>query len=209
MSQKSRSFSQPKHCLFEQAILLSSNAASFRNRHRKFAPSHNLLSAKNMAIFSMSALNPYAVTPEPRTDSKPFRRRLVRKTGFGTCRRKLLQKYFRQSFESSPGVQRVATLGVFLWYFLHAAKSTNPFPFRELRGSANLDSARRNGGFALTKSKPSQRGDSRFCKPRISPLKRQLHTNPIKSFCRWLLWRQAAKDVPFGGFALLFVRHKK
>ena len=157
MSQKSRSFSQPKHCLFEQAILLSSNAASFRNRHRKFAPSHNLLSAKNMAIFSMSALNPYAVTPEPRTDSKPFRRRLVRKTGFGTCRRKLLQKYFRQSFESSPGVQRVATLGVFLWYFLHAAKSTNPFPFRELRGSANLDSARRNGGFARTKLKPSQK----------------------------------------------------
>ena len=58
----------------------------------------------------MSALNPYAVTPERRTDSKPFRRRLVRKTGFGSCRRKLLQKYFRQSFESSPGVQRVATL---------------------------------------------------------------------------------------------------
>ena len=48
----------------------------------------------------MSALNPYAVTPEPRTDSKPFRRCLVQKTGFGSCRRKLLQKYFRQSFES-------------------------------------------------------------------------------------------------------------
>ena len=46
ISQKSRSFSQPKHCLFEQAILLSSNDANFRNRHRKFAPSHNLLSTK-------------------------------------------------------------------------------------------------------------------------------------------------------------------
>ena len=60
-------------------------------------------------------------------------------------------------FESSPGVQRVATLGVFLRYFLHAAKSTNPFPCRELRGFTNLDSARRNGGFALTKLKPSQK----------------------------------------------------
>ena len=89
MSQKSRSFSQPKHCLFEQAILLSSNAASFRNRHRKFAPSHNLLFAKNTVYLSMSALTPYAVTPERRTDSKPFRRRFVRKTGFGSCRRKL------------------------------------------------------------------------------------------------------------------------
>ena len=58
----------------------------------------------------MFALIPYAVTPEPRTDSKPFRRRFVRKTGFGSCRRKFLQNYFRQSFESSPGVQRVATL---------------------------------------------------------------------------------------------------
>ena len=84
-----------------------------------------------MAILFIIALNPYAVTPEPRTDSKPFRRCLVRKTGFGSCRRELFQDYFRQSFESSPGVQRVATLGVFLRYFLHAAKSTNPFPLRE------------------------------------------------------------------------------
>ena len=42
----------------------------------------------------------------------------------------------------------------FLCYFLHDAKSDNPFPLRELRGSANLDSARRNGGFAQTKLKP-------------------------------------------------------
>ena len=35
--------------------------------------------------------------------------------------------FLRQSFESSPGVQRAAALGVFLWYFLHAAKSTNPY----------------------------------------------------------------------------------
>ena len=34
-------------------------------------------------------------------------------------------------FESLPGVQRAAALGVFLRYFLHAAKSTNPFPLRE------------------------------------------------------------------------------
>ena len=154
---KKRSFSQPKHCLFEQAILLFSNAANFRNRHRKFPPSHNLLFAKNTAILFLFALTPYAVTPEPRTDSKPFRRRFVRKTGFGSCRRKYLQKYFRQSFESSPGVQRVATLGVFLRYFLHAAKSTNPFPFREVRGFANLEAAHINDKFALTKLNPSQK----------------------------------------------------
>ena len=47
---------------------------------------------KNDAVLVISALTPYAVTPEPRTDSKPFRRRLVRKTGFDSCRRKTLLK---------------------------------------------------------------------------------------------------------------------
>ena len=43
---------------------------------------------------------------------------------------------------------------VLFGYFLHDAKSDNPFPFREARGFANLDSARRNGGFAETKLNP-------------------------------------------------------
>ena len=63
---------------------------------------------KNDAVLFIFALTPYAVTPERRTDSKPFRRRFVRKTGFGLCRRKLLRNYFRQSFESrsQDGVPR-------------------------------------------------------------------------------------------------------
>ena len=72
--------------------ILPSKATLFHHKRRPFAPSHNLLSAKNTAILLISALTPYAVTPEPRTDSKPFRRRLVRKTGFGSCRRKTLLK---------------------------------------------------------------------------------------------------------------------
>ena len=122
-----------------------------------FCPAITYCPQKHTAILLQFALNPHAVTPEPRTDSKPFRHRFVRKTGFGSCRRKYLQKYFRQSFESSPGVQRVATLGVFLRYFLHAAKSTNPFPFREVRGFANLEAAHINDKFALTKLNPSQK----------------------------------------------------
>ena len=143
ISQKSRSFSQPKHCLFEQAILLSSNDANFRNRHRKFAPSHNLLSAKNTAVLLQSALNPHAVTPEPRTDSKPFRRRFVRKTGFGSCCRKLFQNYFRQSFESrsQDGVPCA-----FYVTFCTMQKVTSRSLCREPRGFANLEAARRNDG---------------------------------------------------------------
>ena len=39
-------------------------------------------------------------------------------------------------------------------YFLHDAKSDNPFPCRELRGSANLDSAHPNYKIAQAKLNP-------------------------------------------------------
>ena len=39
-------------------------------------------------------------------------------------------------------------------YFLHDAKSNNPFPFREVRGFANLNSAHPNNTFPLTKLNP-------------------------------------------------------
>ena len=39
-------------------------------------------------------------------------------------------------------------------YFLHDAKSNNPFPFREVRGFANLNSAHPNNNFPLTKLNP-------------------------------------------------------
>ena len=67
--------------------------------------------------------------------------------------------HFRRNLVSSGDLNR-GSQGlprVFLRYFLHAAKSTNPFPCRELRGSANLDSAHPNNTFALTKLKPSQK----------------------------------------------------
>ena len=66
--------------------------------------------------------------------------------------------------------------------FARRKKYQSVLPCRELRGSTNLDSAHPNNNFAQTKFKPFLKGDSRFCKPRISPLKRQLRTNPIKSF---------------------------
>ena len=66
----------------------------------------------------------------------------------------------------SPESRGSQTSGVLLVLFVQA-KRIKPFPFREL---------------------------SRFCKPRISPLKHQLPTNKIKSFCR-----SAATFPPYGG----------
>ena len=43
---------------------------------------------------------------------------------------------------------------VLFGYFLHNAKSDNPFPCRELRGSTNLESAHPNNNFPLTKLNP-------------------------------------------------------
>ncbi len=119
--------------------------------------------------------------------------------------------HFRRNHESSGDLNRGRRTEsrVLFGYFLHDAKSDKPFPFREIRGSANLKSARRSCGFALTKLKPFPKGASRFCKPRISAQnhnfaltklkpfskkesrfckprfsapKLQLRTNPIKSF---------------------------
>ena len=108
----------------------------------------------------MSAQNPYAVTPERRTDSKPFRRRFVRKNGFGSCRRKFIQKYFRQSFESrsQDGVPRA-----FYVTFCTMQKVTIRSLRREFRGSANLESAHPNNNFPLTKLNPF--AASRFLSP--------------------------------------------
>ena len=97
---KNFSFSQTKIFLFTQTLPYCPPKQPFSALHFPFAPSHNLLSAKNTAVLLQSALNPHAVTPEPRTDSKPFRRQFARKAGFGSCCRKLFQNYFRQSFES-------------------------------------------------------------------------------------------------------------
>ena len=114
-------------------------------------PAITYCSQKNTVVLLISALTPLAVTPEPRTDSKPFRRRFARKTGFGSCRRKYLQNYLRQSFESrsQDGVPRA-----FYVTFCTPQKVTTRSLCREHRGSANLDSARRNGGFAQTQLNP-------------------------------------------------------
>ena len=118
-----------------------------------------------------------------------------------SCQRK---SRIERRFESSLGVQRVATLDLletwspcsrpfailpvsavsdaqklatgnflhvracFLVTFCTTQKVTTRSLCREHRGSANLDSARRNGDFALTKLKPFPKKDSRFSKPRIS-----------------------------------------
>ena len=57
-----------------------------------------------------------------RTDSKPFRRRFVGKTGFGRSRRKALQNLFRQSFESSPESRGSQTSGVLFGSFCTTQK---------------------------------------------------------------------------------------
>ena len=86
-----------------------------------------------------------------RTDSKPFRRRFAGKTGFGTSRRKTLQNYFRQSFESWVAGLRPAC---FLVTFCTMQKVTTRSLCREHRGSANLESAHCSDIFAPQQLKP-------------------------------------------------------
>ncbi len=187
-------FCAQKAFLFAQTFLITLQNHPFPPSISHSHPAITYCPQKRTAVLFISALNPHAVTQEPRTDSKPFRRHFVRKTGFDTCRRELFQDYFRQSFESSPGVQRVATLdlletwspcsrpfailpvsavsdaqklatGNFLCvraYFCGTFCTPQKVPKNvPLQGASRFSkprySARRNGGFPLTKLKPSQR----------------------------------------------------
>ena len=72
----------------------------------------------------------------------------------------------------------------FLVTFCTTQKVTTRSLSGKFRGLANLDAAHLNGSFAPQQLKPFPKGASRFCKPRISALKQQLRTSPIKSFRR-------------------------
>ena len=139
---------------FVQAFPYRHPKQLFSTLHLPFAPSHNLLSAKNTAILLQSALNPYAVTPERRTDSKPFRRRFVRKAGFGSCRRKALLK----SSSTELWIEVAGRSPVcFLVTFCTTQKVTIRSLCREFWGFPNLESAHPNNNFPLTKLKPFPR----------------------------------------------------
>ncbi len=119
-------FSAQRHRLRTTPKLTSSH--TFHPRQLTVSLQYNNPFSKNLSLAS-------AVQLPFRTDSKPFRRRFVGKTGFGTCRRNFLQSYFRQSFESSPESRGSQTSGVLFGYFLHDAKSDTSF---SLAGSSEV-----------------------------------------------------------------------
>ena len=117
----------------------------------KFYPRQPTVSLQYNNSFSKNISLASAVQLPFRTDSKPFRRRFAGKTGFETSRRKTLQNYFRQSFESwVAGLRPVC----FLVTFCTMQKVTTRSLCREYRGSANLDSAHRSDIFTPQQLKP-------------------------------------------------------
>ena len=125
LSSNTKCFYKPKAFYLHKPFRIAIPSNSFLPSASHSHPAITLLSAKNTAILFISALNPYAVTPERRTDSKPFRRCFVGKTGFDMSCRKFLQSYFRQSFESSPESRGSQTSGVLLVLFVHAKSTKN------------------------------------------------------------------------------------
>ena len=72
-------------------------------------------------------------------------------------------------------------------------------PFEKFRGSANLDSARRNGGFARTKLKPSQkeiRGSANLESAHPNNKFAQTQLNPLKTFTYFLLDTKSMTKKP-------------
>ena len=143
LSAKISHFHKPKSFCLHKPFHIARQSNLFPPSIFHSHPAITYCPPKNDAVLFISALNPHAVTPEPRTDSKPFRRRFVRKTRVGSCCRKLFQNYFRQSFESrsQDGVPCA-----FYVTFCTMQKVTSRSLCREPRGFANLEAARRNDG---------------------------------------------------------------
>ena len=127
-SQKRRSSANQTLFIYTSLSLLPIQKNPFPPSIFHSHPAITYCPPKNTAILSQSALNPHAVTPEPRTDSKPLRRRFADKTGFDTCRRQFLRSLFRQSFESWVAGLRPAC---FLVTFCTTQKVTTRIPLQE------------------------------------------------------------------------------
>ncbi len=188
---KSDAFPQTKRFSFTQVFPYCYPKQPFSALHLPFAPSHNLLSAKNTAVLLLFALTPYAVTPEPRTDSKPFRRRFVRKTGFGSCRSENSAKIFFDRALNRPRESRGSQPSISLKHGRLAHVRSQFSLFRRSPTHKNLPLATfctSERVFAVLfarrkkyQSVPSQ-GASRFSKPRFSSPQQRLRTNKIKTF---------------------------
>ena len=92
------------------------------NEQLQFYPRQPTVSLHYNNPFSKNNSFASAVLLPFRTDSKPFRRRFVGKTGFDMNRRKTLQNHFRQSFESSPESRGSQTSGVLFGSFCTTQK---------------------------------------------------------------------------------------
>ena len=149
---KTRPFSQPKHRLFEQAILLSSNVANFRNRHRKFPPSHNLLSSKEHGYSFVVRSNSLRCKTRTSHRFKAFSPPFCAKNRFRLVPSENSAKSF---FDRALNRGRRTESRVLFGYFLHDAKSDNSFSLQRT---------------------------SRFSKPRFSSPQWRLRTNKIKTF---------------------------
>ena len=111
-----------KEKLFFSAQKLQLSTATKLTSSHQFYPRKPTVSLQYTFSFSKNIGLALAVQPPFRTDSKPFRRRFVGKTGFDMSRRKFLQNHFRQSFESSPESRGSQTSGVLFGSFCTTQK---------------------------------------------------------------------------------------
>ena len=118
---KSPIFTNQKPCFYPNFFLFPPKAPLFRPPP-PLPTTLNLLFAKNTAVLLLFALNPYAVKPEPRTDSNHCRR-YPEKCSFqhsrvlDECRLFSLQKRIDRRFESSPESRGSQTSGVLFGSF--------------------------------------------------------------------------------------------
>ncbi len=111
--------------------------------------------------------------------------------------------HFRGNYVSSGDLNRGRRTEsrVLFGYFLHNAKSDNPFSLQRTSRFCKPRFSPPKQQLPTNKIKTFPKGASRFCKPRISAPKPKLRTNPIKSFAAPRLLPAASPLLfpPYGG----------
>ena len=150
-SQKRHSSANQTLFIYTSLSLLPIQKKTFSALHLPLAPSHNLLSTKERRCSCY--LRSYSLRCNTRTSHrfKAFSPPSCAKNRFRLVPSENSAKSF---FDRALNRGRRTESRVLFGYFLHNAKSDNPFPCRELRGSANLESAHPNNNHALTKLNP-------------------------------------------------------
>ena len=174
---KSPYFENIKLFFYTNPSISPPKATLFHHKHRKFPPSHNLLSSKEHGYSFVVRSNSLRCKTRTSHRFKAFSPPFCAKNRVRHVPSEVSLKLFPTELWIEVAGRSPAC---FLVTFCTTQKVTSRIPCRENRGSANLESTPKQ--LSRTNKIKSFWNFSRFCEPRFNSPQCRLPTNKIKSF---------------------------